>query len=153
MAAAVGAAVAADAVAAVAAVAAAVAADAAGAEPESRTVATPRTIFRETLPTIAEIVPALLMLAASIMMFGNPLLFLVAASFGLFPDVCSTLYVADRRLAKKIPTVQFVHALHRTVHWLPNDDPDNTLPFMLQRGPLLACEGLFTLGVIAVLFG
>lgn len=116
-------------------------------------VATARTIFREALPTIVDTVPTLLVLIASIVTFGNPLLFLTASFFGLLPDVFSTLHVANRRLARRIPTVSFVHAVHGKIHWLPNDDPANTLPAMLQRGPLLACEGVFMLGILAVLFG
>lgn len=46
-------------------------------------ITTPWTIFKKFVPTVIELVPGSLIIAAAILVFGHPLLFLLAAAFSL----------------------------------------------------------------------
>ena len=112
----------------------------------------PDTIFKKLIPTILEIVPGPLILMASIMIFGNPLFFILASFFGILPDLFTTLYVSHRGLAEKIPFVVPIHSLHRKLHWFEEDHGDGCYTFMFPKNPLLVCEALFLICLVVVLF-
>ncbi len=115
-------------------------------------IATPETIFKKLIPTIIEIVPGPLILLASILIFGHPLFFILAAFFGILPDLLTTLYAVNRALAEKIYFLVPMHRLHRKVHWFEMDLADGGYTFMFSKNPLLVCEMLFLICMVVVLF-
>jgi len=115
-------------------------------------IALPDTIFKKLIPTILETVPGPLILLASILIFGNPLLFILAAFFGMIPDLFTTLYVSNRGLAEKIPFAVSIHRLHRKLHWFEEDHGNGRYTFMFPKNPLLAGEVLLLAGLLAGLF-
>ena len=107
-------------------------------------IAKPATLFKEIIPTLAELVPGPLVLITAIWLFGNPLLFLLAASFGILPDVISTLYYKKKNSILSIPLLPYIHALHRRVHWFETEHPDGSCSCRFPTTLLLAGEALFT---------
>lgn len=113
-------------------------------------ITTPWTIFKKVIPTTIELVPGPLILAASILVFGHPLLFMLAATCSLIPDICSTL-IWNRTMGAGLPPVRVVHRLHRQTHWFETDHPDGTVTHMFPNRPLLAIEAcLLTLIICAL---
>jgi hypothetical protein len=115
-------------------------------------IATPWTIFKKFKPTVIELVPGPLILAAAILIFGHPWLFLLAAAFSLLPDICSTLVWKDKRFAGIYP-LRIVHRLHRLVHWFETDNPDGSVSHLFSNGPLLvfeACCVVLMLGCLSI---
>ena len=115
-------------------------------------IATPETIFKKTLPTIIEVIPGPVILLISILKFKSPLLFILAAFFGILPDLVATLYNSNRDLAKKIPFIVSIQGLHRRVHWFEKDLEDGGYSFMFSKNPLLVFETLFLACLVMVLF-
>ncbi len=116
-------------------------------------ITTPWTIFKRFLPTAVELVPGPLILAGSVAAFGHPFLFLLAASFSLLPDLCSTLVWQHGR-GSKLPPVRALHRLHRKVHWFETDHPDGSVTHMFPNRPLLvfeACLLVLILGALVAL--
>ena len=114
-------------------------------------ITTPWTIFKKFLPTAVELAPGPLILAASILVFGHPLLFVLAAGFSLIPDICSTLVWKHNRAAGAYP-VRALHRLHRLVHWFETDHPDGSVTHLFPNGPLLALEACCVVLMLGVLF-
>jgi hypothetical protein len=115
-------------------------------------IATPETIFKKTLPTIIEVIPGPVILLISILKFKSPIFFILAAFFGILPDLVATLYTSNRGLAEKIPLVVPIHRLHRFIHWFETDLADGGYSFMFSKNPLLVCETLFLICLVLVLF-
>lgn len=115
-------------------------------------IATPVTIFKKTVPTILELVPGPVILLASILIFGNPIWFIVATGFGLLPDVLTTFLLRFEKVAEKVPFVKWSHKLHRIVHWFETDEPDGTITLHYPNHPMLAIEGVIMTGLVVVLF-
>jgi len=88
----------------------------------------------------------------SILKFKSPLFFILAASFGILPDLVATLYNSNRGLAKKIPFIVSIQGLHRSVHWFEKDLEDGGYSFMFSKNPLLVFETLFLVCLVMVLF-
>lgn len=114
-------------------------------------ITTPWTIFKKFLPTALELFPGPLILAASILIFGHPLLFAFAAAFSLVPDICSTL-VWNRKRGSALPAVRALHRLHRLVHWFETDHPDGSVTHMFANRPLLAVEACLLALIISALY-
>jgi hypothetical protein len=102
-------------------------------------ITTPWTLFKKIIPTLTELLPGPLILAASILVFGHPILFLLAAASSLLPDICSTLVWRHNRFAEMLP-LRIVHRLHRLVHWFETDHPDGSVSHLFPNRPLLAVE-------------
>ena len=102
-------------------------------------ITTPWTIFKKFVPTVIELVPGPLILAAAILIFGHPLLFLLAAAFSLIPDICSTLVWKHTRVADMY-LLRALHRLHRLVHWFEIDNPDGSVSHLFSNRPLLIVE-------------
>ena len=115
-------------------------------------IAKPTTIFKETLPTLAELVPGPLILIMVIWLFDNALLFILAASFGILPDVISTMYYKNKKRLLSIPLVPYIHTIHRRVHWFETEYPDGSCSSRFPNTVLLVGEALFTCGVLFALF-
>jgi hypothetical protein len=115
-------------------------------------IATSHTIFRKIVPTVIEIFPGPLILLASIWLMGNPVLFIIAAFFGLLPDFATTLYCRDREKAAKIPLVLPLHRLHRKIHWFETELSDGEISFLFPNRPLLAFEAVCVFCILTVLF-
>lgn len=115
-------------------------------------VATPQTLFKKAVPTIIEMVPGPLIFIASVMLFGHPFLFALAAFFGLLPDMIIMLYHSKPGLADKIPLAVFLHRLHRRVHWFEIDHDDGSCTFLFPKNPMLVCEGILLTAIISALF-
>jgi hypothetical protein len=116
-------------------------------------ITTPWTIFKKIGPTAAELIPGPLILAGSVLAFGHASYFLLAAAFGLLPDLCSTLVWKQSRAAALRP-VRALHRLHRKVHWFETDHPDGSVTRMFPNRPLLAAEAccaVLIAGVLAAL--
>lgn len=114
-------------------------------------ITTPWTIFKKFMPTALELAPGPLILAASILVFGHPVFFLLAAGFSLIPDFCSTLVWNQSPAAGAYP-VRALHRLHRLVHWFETDHPDGSVTHMFPNGPLLALEACCVVLMLCVLF-
>ena len=114
-------------------------------------IATPWTIFKKFTPTVIELVPGPLILAAAILVFGHPLFFLLATAFSLFPDICTTLVWKYKRLADMYP-LSVLHRLHRWVHWFEKDNPDGSVTFLFRNQPLLVMEGCSVVLILGLLF-
>ena len=115
-------------------------------------IATPDTIFRKIAPTVIELIPGPLILIASIVFFGNPILFLTASFFGLIPDLCTVLFCWSRESAVKLPFVLLIHRLHRKVHWFETEHPDGSVSTFFPNNMLLALEAVFIICILTVLF-
>jgi len=115
-------------------------------------IATPETIFKKPVLTLIEIIPGPIILLASILLFGNPFLFLLASFFGMVPDLATTLYSSKQGLAEKIPSIVPIHSLHRKLHWFEKDLEGGGYSFMFPKNPLLVCEVLFLICLVVVLF-
>ena len=115
-------------------------------------IAKPTTIFKEAMPTVAELLPGPLLLITVIWLFDNAPLFLLAASCGILPDVISTLYYKKKKIISYLPLFPYIHALHRKVHWFETDYPDGSSASRFPNKVLLAWEALFTCGVLFALF-
>jgi len=115
-------------------------------------IATPRTIFKKAVPTIIELAPGPLIFAAAILIFGHPLLFMLAAACSLIPDICSTLVWKKDSRAGGLYPLRVLHRLHRLVHWFETDHPDGSVTHRFSNGPLLAAEACCTLLMLGVLF-
>jgi len=115
-------------------------------------ITTPLTIFKKFLPTVAELLPGPLILFFSILMFGNPLLFLIACCCGLLPDLCTTLLWNNPQRYEKIRMVRVVHALHRRMHWFETDHPDGSVSHRFANRPLLLFEMVGTVCILVILF-
>ncbi len=115
-------------------------------------IATPETIFKKPVPTLIEIIPGPFILLASILLFGNPFLFLLASFFGMMPDLATTFYSSKQGLAEKIPFNAPIHSLHRKLHWFEEDHDDGSYTFMFPKNPLLVFEALFLIFLVVVLF-
>jgi len=115
-------------------------------------IATPQTIFKKAVPTILEIVPGPIILLVSTLLFGSPLLFVVASFFGMLPDLVTTFYSSKRALAKEIPFIVPIHSLHRKLHWFEKDHGGGSYTFMFPKIPLLFFEALFLSCLLVVLF-
>jgi len=114
-------------------------------------ITTPWTIFKKFVPTVIELVPGPLIIAAAILVFGHPLLFLLAAAFSLIPDICSTLVWKHNRVAAMYP-LRALHRLHRLVHWFEIDNPDGSVSHIFPNGPLLAVEGCLLVLILGLQF-
>jgi len=114
-------------------------------------IAKPTTIFKEALPTLAELVPGPLILITAVWLFDNPLLFFLAASFGILPDVITTLYYKKKNISS-IPLFPYMHTMHRRMHWFETEHPDGTYSCRFPNKVLLVCEALFTCGILFALF-
>lgn len=114
-------------------------------------IAKPATLFKEILPTLAELVPGPLILIAAVWRFENALVFIAAASFGILPDVITTLYYRKKGMLF-IPLFSYIHTLHRRVHWFENEHPDGTCSCPFPATLLLAGEALFTCCILFALF-
>lgn len=114
-------------------------------------ITTPWTIFKKFMPTAVELAPGPLLLAASILVFGHPLLFVLAAVLSLLPDLCSTL-VWKHSMGSTLYPVRVLHRLHRLVHWFETDNPDGSVTHLFPNGPLLAIEACCVVLMIAALF-
>ena len=115
-------------------------------------ITTPWTIFKKLTPTAIELLPGPLILAAAILIFGNPWLFLFAAAFSILPDISSTLVWKDKRFAGIYPLC-IVHRLHRLVHWFETDNPDGSVSHLFPNRPLLvfeACCVVLMLGFLSL---
>ncbi|MCP4716492.1 MAG: hypothetical protein GY868_15335, partial [Deltaproteobacteria bacterium] len=116
-------------------------------------IATPKTIFKKTVPTLIEIIPGPVILLAAILLFGHPELFFIAAVFSCLPDVVAVVYNRDAALTQKIPGARALHRLHRFIHWFETDHADGSTSFLFPNRPLLAVEVVVILGMLVVLFG
>ena len=114
-------------------------------------IAKPTTLFKETLPTLAELVPGPLILIAAVWLFDNALLFIAASSFGILPDVITTVYYKKKRMVS-IPLLPYIHTLHRRVHWFETEHSDGTCSCRIPTILLLAGEALFTCALLFALF-
>jgi hypothetical protein len=114
-------------------------------------IAKPSTLFKETLPTLAELVPGPLLLIAAVWLFDNGLLFVLASSFGILPDVITTVYYKKKRMVS-IPLLPYIHTLHRRVHWFETQHPDGSFSCRFPNKVLLAGEALFTCCILFALF-
>ena len=114
-------------------------------------ISTPWTIFKKIVPTAIELVPGPLILAAAILVFGHPVLFLLAAAFSLLPDICTTLVCKYKRLADIYP-LRVLHRFHRWVHWFETDNPDGSVTFIFRNKPLLVIEGCSVVLILGLLF-
>lgn len=115
-------------------------------------IARPATLFKETLPTLAELLPGLLILIFSVWLFDNALLFCIASSCGILPDVITTLYYKKKKIIVAIPLLPFIHTLHRRVHWFESEPPEGSFASRFPNGLLLVCEALFTSFILFALF-
>ena len=115
-------------------------------------IATPRTIFKKAVPTIIELAPGPLIFAAAILIFGHPLLFMLAAACSLIPDICSTLIWNHNSRAGALYPLRAMHRLHRLVHWFETDHPDGSVTHRFSNGPLLAAEACLFVLIIGVQF-
>jgi hypothetical protein len=104
-----------------------------------------------TLPTLAEEVPGPLLLIAAVWLFDNGLLFVLASSFGILPDVITTVYYKKKRMVS-IPLLPYIHTLHRRVHWFETQHPDGSFSCRFPNKVLLAGEALFTCCILFALF-
>ena len=101
-------------------------------------ITTPWTIFKKIYSDGSlNWLPGPLILAASILVFGHPILFVLAAAFSLMPDICSTLVWRHNRFAGMLP-LRVLHRLHRLVHWFETDHPDGSVTHLFPNRPLLA---------------
>jgi hypothetical protein len=85
-------------------------------------------------------------------LFDNALLFFLAASFGIFPDVISTLYYKKKKRILSIPLLPYIHTIHRGVHWFETEHPDGSCSSRFPNKVLLLGEALFTCGILFALF-
>jgi len=115
-------------------------------------IATPHTIFKKILPTLLELGPGAVILIFAISVFGNPVLFLWAAGFGILPDIASTLIWKNQKRFSSIPGFPLIHRIHRTVHWFETDNPDGTVSYLFPSRPLLAAEAVLNLSFLFLLF-
>jgi hypothetical protein len=81
------------------------------------------------------------------------LLFILAAFWGIVPDMCTTLAWNTRNRKKfgMYPVLQ-LHRLHRKIHWFENDNPDGSVTFRFSNAPLLAVEFCCAVVILVVLF-
>lgn len=114
-------------------------------------IAKPTTLFKETLPTLAELVPGPLILIAAVCLFDNALLFIAASSFGILPDVITTVYYKKKHMVA-IPLFSYIHTLHRRVHWFETEHADGMFSCRIPTALLLAGEALFTCCLLFALF-
>jgi hypothetical protein len=115
-------------------------------------IAKPSTLFKETLPTLAELVPGPLLLIAAVWLFDNGLLFFLASSFGILPDVITTVYYKKKKSTVSIPLLSCIHTLHRRVHWFETQHPDGSSSSRFSNKVLLAGEALLTGCILFALF-
>ena len=115
-------------------------------------IAQPTTLFKEALPTLAELLPGPLILIAAVWRFDNALLFSLAACFGILPDVISTMYYKKKEIMESISLVLYMHTLHRWVHWFETEYPDESCSCRFPNNVTLACEALFTCCILFALF-
>ena len=115
-------------------------------------IAKPASIFKEAMPTVAELVPGPLLLITVIWFFDTALLFLLATACGILPDAISTLYYKKKKTISSIPLLPYIHALHRKVHWFETDHPDGSSSSRFPNKMLLGWEALFTCGILFALF-
>ena len=115
-------------------------------------IATSNTLFKETLPTLAELVPGPLILIAAVWFFDNALLFALASCFGALPDVISTVYYKKKHRMVSTPLFPYMHTIHRRVHWFEKKHPDGSYSCRFPNNVLLACEALFTCSILFALF-
>ena len=115
-------------------------------------IAKPATLFKETLPTLAELLPGPLILIAAVLLFDNALLFFAASSFGILPDVITTVYYKKKKSILSIPLFSYIHTLHRRVHWFETEHPDGSCSCRFPTTLLLAGEALFTCCILVALF-
>ena len=115
-------------------------------------IAKPTTIFKEALPTLAELVPGPLILITAVWLFYHTVLFLLAASFGILPDVITTVYYKKKKSTVSIPLLSCIHTLHRRVHWFETQHPDGSSSSRFSNKVLLAGEALLTGCILFALF-
>jgi len=115
-------------------------------------IATPDTIFKKLTPTLLELGPGAVILIFAISVFGNPVLFLWAAGFGILPDIASTLIWLNQKRFTSVPGFPLIHQLHRTVHWFAIDNPDGSVSYLFPSRPLLALETVLILSFLFLLF-
>jgi hypothetical protein len=114
-------------------------------------IAKPTTIFKEALPTLAELVPGPLILITAVWLFDHTVLFLLAASFGILPDVITTVYYKKKSILF-FPLFPYMHTIHRKMHWFETEHPDGTYSCRCPNKVLLVCEALFTCCILFALF-
>ena len=115
-------------------------------------IAKPTTLFKETIPTLVELLPGPLILLAAVWLFNNTLLFCAASSFGILPDVITTVYYKKKKDLASIPLFSYIHTLHRKVHWFETEKPDGSFSSRFSNKVLLAGEALFTCAILFSLF-
>jgi hypothetical protein len=116
-------------------------------------VAHPDTIFKKFTPTLLELSPGPVILFFAVAMFGQPLLFLLAAGFSILPDIVTTLTWKGNDRIVKVPGLSLIHWLHRKVHWFETDHPDGTVSYLFPNRPMLALECVLIISLLLALFG
>jgi hypothetical protein len=115
-------------------------------------IAEPHTIFKKIIPTLLELGPGLMIVFFAIYVFGNPVLFLWAAGFGILPDIASILIWLNQKRFSSVPGFPLIHRIHRTVHWFQTDNPDGSVSYLFPVRPLLAVEAVLILSFLFLLF-
>jgi hypothetical protein len=105
-------------------------------------VATPQTIFKKIGPTLAELLPPIIILGTAVVLFGQAHLFLTTAFFGLLPDIVSTLYYKRREFVSASLLLLTIHRLHRKAHWFEAEGADGRVVRRFPNAPLLSIEAL-----------
>lgn len=114
-------------------------------------ITAPWSIFKKLVPTLAELVPGPLILLAAILIFGHPLLFILAAFCSLIPDICSVLVWKYNTRTGSLYPLRVLHLLHRLVHWFEKDHPNGSVTHRFANGPLLAAEACFVILLLGAL--
>ena len=115
-------------------------------------IATPSTLFKKVVPTIAELTPGPIILIAAIGLFDNTFLFLIASFFGILPDMVTILFYKRRELISGIPFLLSIHKIHRKVHWFESENTDGTVSLPFPNTLLLTFEVFFIFFIVTVLF-
>ena len=115
-------------------------------------IATPSTLFKKIVPTVLELVPGPIILIVSIWLFEHAFLFLIAALFGILPDIITVLFYKRKERISRIPPILFIHNIHRNVHWFETENADGTVSFPLPNAILLSFEAILITSILILLF-
>jgi len=108
-------------------------------------VATPTTMFKKAGPTLAELLPAMIILGTALVLFGRAPLFLAASFFGIVPDMVSVVFYKRSDLIAGSSLLLTIHRLHRKAHWFEDEQADGTVINRFHAAPLLSIEALLGL--------
>jgi len=108
-------------------------------------VATPKTMFKKMMPTLAELLPAAIIVGTALAFSCQRLLFLAASFFGILPDIVSVLFYKRSGLISGSSPLLAIHRLHRTAHWFEDEQADGTVINRFHAAPLLSIEALLGL--------